>query len=163
MRFRLTPLVAARLVGDPILMELSAEVSTNVTTEGLRMIDGRSVRCRWQTVPEALTRGLYACRCVVALKVVAVGLCCVDETMDKCELMVFPVGGGDVLSEQDQAYVFPERSKVELQLVMKTSEFSTMAHGPWLHDHIQRSVSVLDRWSRNKRIAPLTGKIRSSF
>ena len=182
--YRLSGRTAERLArhADPATVEMNVEVVAH-TTDGLKMIDGSSLRVRWPKKLPHRYRGLYGCNLTVnqksgvvdRTKVVAVGLCCVDETLDKCELMVFPLytdatgapciwrvpdtatyAGNSrrvcVLSEDEQASLFPVGTVFNLRLVVKTSEFSTIAHNAWLHDHIQRNITVLDRWSSNKQV-----------
>ena len=155
-RYRLTRRAATRLQNNAAVLGTRDTQLRSHTTDQLKMIDGRSLRLYWPTkLPEG-ERGLYGCRLLVDQKVVAVGLCNVDETRDKCELMAFPLPAAEdqhvtLLSTEVQAERFPIGMTLELVLVTKTSEFSTIAIGPWLHDHIQRSLAVLHSWSCNKQ------------
>ena len=144
MRYVLPSRVAARLVSDPaVTPELSAAVVTNSTTRGLRMIDGRSVRCSFQPqVPHTLSRGLFACRCVVNQQVVATGLCCVDETLDKCELMAFPLDGGEVLQELEQSLPV---SLLNISHVMGKVQSDTCAKkSEALWKHVNKNYQLLN-------------------
>ena len=132
------------------------------------------------------------------------GLCCVDASGGRCELMVFgdpgtrsmaangtagrpttvglvtlgtlrgpldlehgagcthgdrpgqrrdngrvAMGEGTHAGDQNPAYAVG--AAVEIVFVKRANPFSTLAHGPWLFDHIVRSLDVLDRWARHDR------------
>lgn len=152
--YRLSPRAAARLEHEPPKRCLDSTVAGH-TTNQLIMIDARSLRLSWASPLPVHQRGLYGCRLLVDEEVAAVGLCSIHETLDKCEMMAFSLvssktGKAHLMTEEEQRKLFPQGKPLKLVLVVKTSEFSHVADGPWLHDHIQRNMAVLHSWGNSK-------------
>jgi hypothetical protein len=124
---------------------------------GVEIIDGTSVRLRWDNKIEPEQRGLWGCRLLTAGAIRNVGLCVVDESLDQCEMMIFALASSPndrLLTSQDVESLFPVGRTWELLFVHKTSQFATIAFGAWLHDHIQRNLDALGRWGVGKALSP---------
>ena len=170
MQFRLTKKAKQRLECESVIKHiLNARVESNTPTDSVKDLEATSVRLTWQTSLQnrgPVERGLYGCRIVDedTATLLAVGICNVHETLDKCECMVFEQRSKSTTqtafalqTQSEISELLPTKKAVQLVLVLKTADFSPIAFGPWLHDHIQRSIDVLQRWSTGGKQPALIG------
>ena len=161
MYYRLSTAAAVKLEMTAPEFQRAVRVVNNTPTTGIEIIDGTSVRVRWAEGIMPSQRGLYGVR-LVGRGHVLVGLCCVDETLDQAEVMVFPRATSSaeravaLLTCEEVLSTFEKDSAWLLLFVYKTSEFATIAFGAWLHDHLQRNLDALASWGLGKQMSPAT-------
>ena len=134
------------------------------TTEGLKLINANTVRFTFENNAELDGGGLYAIRCLIdddnnvnnKKNNIYVGIACILKNECKCETIFFAPSGrlkkkkknNIPMLENNNEKIFPIGTKVQLQILSKCNEFSSIAHNAWLHDHIQQSLLKMHQWSR---------------
>ena len=134
------------------------------TTHGLELIDCSSIRLGWKNTSSTnkIASGVYGIRLKSnTLNKWYPGLACVAlETVEGwdrgCEVIVFDneksKGTRNKYSSMlvDMEEKFNSTSLIEICFVCEVNEFSSIAHNAWLHDHIQRCLLNVHKWSGEK-------------
>ena len=170
---------AKLLSSPEILWRNSGCTIVSGTTANVLLIDGATVVVRWSTSTlnseRVINPGVYGVRvCLLKGKEEEeetgeegeegewwAGLACVrrETVAVGCEVMLFGRSSGqhqDVSRRSvpmkrfdDQAMKKLVGAKLVLDAVMIANQFSSVAIDVWLHDHLQRSLENVRKWSKN--------------
>ena len=132
------------------------------TTNGLKLIDCSSIRLGWKNTSSTnnIASGVYGIRLKSnTLNKWYPGLACVALEKVKgwdrgCEVIVFDNEKSKGKRNKYSSMLVDMEEKfnsndIEICFVCKVNEFSSIAHNAWLHDHIQRCLLNVHKWSRD--------------